>query len=378
MKTRATHRAPVRLAGMLCLSLLLVAALLAAPTRAFAQGGGSHTVQAGENLFRIALRYNLTVGDLAVANGIVDPTRIYAGQVLLLPNPSAGPVYPPAEPVYPPAEPYYPPAEPAPLNPAPVTSTTGVYHTVQVGESLGKIAQAYGVTWPALVAANGIVNANRIFAGQQIFVPGATAPIATAPVASAGAPAPVGSQRTHIVQPGEHLASIAGRYGLTWTTVANANNLANPNHIYSGQALIIPAGNDPAGSYTPSYTAALPTITTGKQIVIDLSDQMTYAYENSSLLRATLSSTGLPATPTVRGDYQIYRKHVTAPMSGPGYYLPDVPYVMYFFQSYGLHGTYWHSNFGQPMSHGCVNLPTPEAEWYFNWAEVGTPVHVQW
>ena len=85
MKTRATHRAPVRLAGMLCLSLLLVAALLAAPTRAFAQGGGSHTVQAGENLFRIALRYNLTVGDLAVANGIVDPTRIYAGQVLNIP-----------------------------------------------------------------------------------------------------------------------------------------------------------------------------------------------------------------------------------------------------------------------------------------------------
>ena len=65
-------------------------------------------------------------------------------------------------------------------------------------------------------------------------------------------------------------------------------------------------------------------------------------------------------------------------MSGPGYYLPDVPYVMYFYQSYGLHGTYWHSNFGQPMSHGCVNLPTPEAEWFFNWAEVGTPVHVQW
>ena len=45
-------------------------------------------------------------------------------------------------------------------------------------------------------------------------------------------------------------------------------------------------------------------------------------------------------------------------MSGPGYYLPGVPYVMYFYQGYGLHGTYWHDNFGQPMSHGCVNLPT--------------------
>ena len=99
---------------------------------------------------------------------------------------------------------------------------------------------------------------------------------------------------------------------------------------------------------------------------------------NGALLRSTLSSTGLPGTPTVTGDFNIYVKHVSAPMSGPGYYLPGVPYIMYFYKGYGLHGTYWHSNFGQPMSRGCVNLPTPEAEWYFNWAEVGTPVHVQW
>lgn len=47
-------------------------------------------------------------------------------------------------------------------------------------------------------------------------------------------------------------------------------------------------------------------------------------------------------------------------MTGPGYDLPNVPYTMYFYQGYGLHGTYWHNNFGTPMSHGCVNMPTPE------------------
>ena len=88
-------------------------------------------------------------------------------------------------------------------------------------------------------------------------------------------------------------------------------------------------------------------------------------------------STGLPATPTVQGDYNVYVKYAAQTMSGPGYYLPDVPWVMYFYSGYGIHGTYWHNNFGQPMSHGCVNLPTPEAEWFYNWAEVGTPVHVQ-
>jgi len=50
---------------------------------------------------------------------------------------------------------------------------------------------------------------------------------------------------------------------------------------------------------------------------------------------------------------------------------------MYFYQSYGLHGTYWHHNFGTPMSHGCVNMPTDEAEWAFYWSDYGTPVIVQ-
>ena len=54
-------------------------------------------------------------------------------------------------------------------------------------------------------------------------------------------------------------------------------------------------------------------------------------------------------------------------MSGPGYYLTNVPYTMYFYRGYGLHGTYWHNNFGHPMSHGCVNLKTPDAKWLFDW-----------
>jgi len=93
-------------------------------------------------------------------------------------------------------------------------------------------------------------------------------------------------------------------------------------------------------------------------------------------VRSVTVSTGLPGTPTVEGEFRIYQKLLSQTMSGPGYYLPGVPYVMYFHQGYGLHGTYWHSNFGQPMSHGCVNLPTQEAKWFFYWAEVGTPVLV--
>ena len=56
------------------------------------------------------------------------------------------------------------------------------------------------------------------------------------------------------------------------------------------------------------------------------------------------------------------------------YDLANVPYVMYFHEGYGLHGTYWHNNFGTPMSHGCVNLSTGDAGWFYNWASVGTKV----
>ena len=108
------------------------------------------------------------------------------------------------------------------------------------------------------------------------------------------------------------------------------------------------------------------------------SQQRTYAYENGKLLHAVTVSTGLPGTPTVTGTYNIYVKYDAQLMTGPGYYLPNVPYVMYFYRGYGLHGTYWHNNFGHPMSHGCVNLPTDEARWFYDWAPVGTKVVVRW
>jgi len=115
----------------------------------------------------------------------------------------------------------------------------------------------------------------------------------------------------------------------------------------------------------------------GKEIIVDLSDERTYAYEDGKLVRNVLSSTGLPDTPTVKGSFTIQRKYVSQTMTGPGYYLPGVPYIMYFYAGYALHGTYWHNNFGHPMSHGCVNLPTSEAEWFYNWTEIGTPVYVE-
>jgi lipoprotein-anchoring transpeptidase ErfK/SrfK len=180
-----------------------------------------------------------------------------------------------------------------------------------------------------------------------------------------------GETTTHIVERGQELALIARQYGVTVDDLVAMNDLSNPDVIWVGQELIVPAG----GEYVPANIPPAPT-TTGRSILVDTSQQRIYAYENGEMVHTHLVSTGLPATPTVLGDYSVYVKYVADDMSGPDYFLPQVPYTMYFYQGYGIHGTYWHNSFGRPMSHGCVNLPTSEAEWFFNFASVGTPVRV--
>ncbi len=121
-----------------------------------------------------------------------------------------------------------------------------------------------------------------------------------------------------------------------------------------------------------------PAISDDRWIDVNLSTQKVFAYEGSSLVNSFIASTGTWEHPTVTGQYQIYIKYRYADMRGPGYYLTDVPYVMYFYKGYGLHGTYWHNNFGTPMSHGCINLITEDAGWLFNWASVGTVVNIHY
>ena len=113
-------------------------------------------------------------------------------------------------------------------------------------------------------------------------------------------------------------------------------------------------------------------------IDIDLSTQMLYAYEGDTVVNSFLISSGRANTPTVTGQFAVYVKYEYADMSGPGYYLPDVPFTMYFYQDYGIHAATWHNNFGTPMSHGCINMRLEDAEWIFNWSSIGTIVTIHY
>jgi lipoprotein-anchoring transpeptidase ErfK/SrfK len=122
-----------------------------------------------------------------------------------------------------------------------------------------------------------------------------------------------------------------------------------------------------------SLLAHQPASPDEKWIEVDVTEQRVTAWEGNVPVMSFLSSTGLPNTPTVLGEFNVNWKLESTLMSGPGYYLPGVPYTMYFYGGYALHGTYWHDNFGQPMSHGCVNLSTDNAKELFEWAEPVLP-----
>jgi hypothetical protein len=121
-----------------------------------------------------------------------------------------------------------------------------------------------------------------------------------------------------------------------------------------------------------------------KEIVVSISAQAMWAYESGELVRSSYVSTGtaeVPETTTPIGYWSILTKYDIQDMEGTisdeYYFVEDVPDVMYFDNlGNALHGTYWHSNFGAPMSHGCVNLPLDVASWMYDWAPVGTAVSV--
>jgi LysM repeat protein len=198
------------------LALALAAVPLAAPvTRAT---GSSVVVRPGDTLSSIALRHRTTVARLVAINHLSNPNLIFAGQRLALGGaaPSAASATKPA------------------ASAAPATRV----HVVRAGEHLTGIAGRYGTTIDVLVRLNGIANPNRIFAGQQLVVPVAsagTASGAAAPAKTAASPTTV-----HRVTAGETLTAIAGRYGTTIRTIVALNHLANPNAIRAGDVLVIP------------------------------------------------------------------------------------------------------------------------------------------
>lgn len=119
-----------------------------------------------------------------------------------------------------------------------------------------------------------------------------------------------------------------------------------------------------------------------KWIDVNLTEQILRAYEGETLVFETYISSGLPQYATVTGQFRIYYRLESQTMDGRrlgfDYVTENVPYVQYFYGDFALHGAWWHNNFGQQMSHGCVNLSVPDSEWLYEWAGMGTLVNVHY
>ncbi len=326
---------------VLVIALILTMAL---PLSAHAQSR-VHVVQRGDTLYSIARRYGTSVQAIMSVNGLSNRNFIWVGQRLTIPGASSGG-----------------------SSSSGGTSSGGLY-VVRRGDTLSSIARRYGTSVQAIMNANGLRNSNFIWVGQRLTIPGATSG-----GSSQGGGTIPSSGSVHVVRRGETLASIASRYGTSVAAIAALNGLRNPNLIYVGQRLNIPkGGSSSSGGTTPPSSGG-----GTKWIDIDLSSQRLRAYAGSSVLRTMVVSTGIARYPTPTGRFRIYSKYRSITMSGPGYYLPGVPHSMFFYRGYAIHGTYWHNNFGTPMSHGCINLTRTDAAWLYGWAPIGTLVVIHW
>lgn len=120
-----------------------------------------------------------------------------------------------------------------------------------------------------------------------------------------------------------------------------------------------------------------------KYIEVDLTEQKLYTYYKGAPVKDFYISSGTTKFPTPEGEWNIYAKIENTTMSGwygedhpENYDLENVPHVLAYDGDYTIHGAYWHWNFGNRMSHGCINVGLTDAEWLYNWADLNVPIKI--
>ena len=408
----------VRLLTVFAVVAILAFGVVAQPAHAQNQ---VHVVRRGETLSSIAARYGTTTQAIVRANGLPNPNYIYAGQRIVIPGGGS-----------------------AAASSGASQTSSGRTYTVRRGDTLFGIATWHGTTVSAIMQANGL-HSSIILTGQRLVIPGAT----SSGAAGQGSASQAATGRTYTVRRGDTLSRIAAWHGTTVSAIMRANNLGS-SIIYAGQRLTIPGANSGAtagqsgsvssgagqsasgGTYTVhrgdtlfgiasrhgTTVAAimqanslrssviyvgqrlnLPGATSsatagsgaasggGKRIVIDLSAQRMYVYQNGQLLWNWVVSTGRPGQETAVGHYKVLNK---IPNAYAYTWNLQMPYWLGIYWAgrlqNGIHALpiqangqrLWAGYLGQRVSFGCIILGTQNAKTLYNWASVGTPVDVVW
>jgi LysM repeat protein len=216
-------------AGLLVIMSMVLtpASVLAAPPD---QGGSTHVVQAGETLYSIASRYGVTVEAIMAANDLTNANYIYVGQRLIIPGGSDGPARDDRDDGW----------------------GQGGKYVVKAGDTLTSIALRYGTTVGALATANGLNNADYVYVGQVLNVPGES----RVPEGDKGKEpgrdwGQAKCEKIYAVRAGDTLSSIAWQHRTTVNELIRSNDLRS-DLIYQGQRLCVPGGGE-IGPQKPDY-----------------------------------------------------------------------------------------------------------------------------
>jgi LysM repeat protein len=241
-------------------TVFVLATFVLAPAPLHADGPNStamYVVRFGDSLSGIAKTFGTTPQAIAARNGIKNFDRIYVGQRLVITTASS--------------------------TRAPALPSSN--YIVQRGDTLSAIAYTQRTSVAALVAANGLINANAIYIGQRLIIPRARL-ISQSPLASG-----------YTVQSGETLTAIAAKFGVSPYAILIANNLRNASMIFTGQVLIIPAPNMQPASNEPTTTPTeMPTTTPTTNLQPAVCNPIVSI--SSPLMNETLSAINVPIVGT--------------------------------------------------------------------------------
>ena len=191
---------------------------------------------------------------------------------------------------------------------------------------------------------------------------------------------------SYTVAAGDSLSLIAQRYQVSLQSLINANNLVNPSFIQAGQVLTIPRGGQALAAGQPEPTS-IPAGTNGagKQILIDISEQHMYAYQDDNLVFSLVVSTGIGDSTRV-GTFKVLDKIPKAYSSRFNIWMPFWLGIYYSGTlENGIHGLpllmngveLWGSLLGKPATYGCIESRTPDIKKLYDWAEIGTTVIIR-
>lgn len=319
----------------------------------------TYRVQLGDDIAQIAIRFGVDESALRAINDLVEagPADIEPGQELILPATS---LELQVERTLP--------------------SSNRQEYMVQAGDSLGLIAEQFGLSLAELMEANYISNPDAIYVGQTLVIPTEQeTPADTSPsIANIGRPR--SGFYYYTVKPGDTLSELAREFDSTPLAIMEYNDLPDAETVYDGLPLRIPYGPPPLPITSPPIPLA------GASFLVSLSRQQCWVLDGDQILYEWTCSTGYGQWITRTGSFKV---QTMLEMAQSNFYQLDMPYWLgiYDVGTYenGIHGLpikwetgekIWEGLIGQPATFGCAMLDDSDAATLYDLAYLGMPVYI--